>query len=154
MDRISYHEMFMNIAKEVSKRSTCCRKQVGSILISDKKKIISCGWNGVPSGKKHCADFFSLEEKNKDEFYKIHGEWSKYNELHSELNCIIHCDRDLLKTATLYTTLSPCSECAKIIIASEIPNVIYLELYDRDQTGIEILKKNGVEIFQVNSSLV
>ena len=119
MERISYHQMFMNIAREVSRRSTCCRKQVGSILVSDRQKIISCGWNGVPSGKEHCADTFSASDRFQEDFFKKHGEWSKYNELHSELNCIIHCDRDKLKTATLYTTLSPCSECAKIIIASE-----------------------------------
>jgi dCMP deaminase len=148
MERIPYDQMFMNVAKEVSKRSTCCRKQVGSILISDKKKIISCGWNGVPSGKDHCYDVFE-KEINKPDFYKIHGEWSKYNELHSELNCIIHCDRDKLKTSTLYTTLSPCSECAKIIIASEIKRVVYFELYDRDQKGIEILISNNVQIFQL-----
>jgi dCMP deaminase len=151
MERISYHQMFMNIAKEVSRRSTCCRKQVGSILVSDKQKIISCGWNGVPSGKEHCADVFSSKDRYEEDFYKIHGEWSKDNELHSELNCIIHCDRDKLKTSTLYTTLSPCTECAKIIIASEIKKVVYLENYDRDQKGIEILKNNNVEIFQINS---
>jgi dCMP deaminase len=148
MERISYDEMFMNVAKEIAKRSTCCRKQVGSILISDKKKIISCGWNGVPSGKNHCSDIFKAEV-NQPEFYKKHGEWSKYNELHSELNCIIHCDRNMLKTSTLYTTLSPCSECAKIIIASEIKRVVYSELYDRDQRGLDILISNDVEIFQL-----
>ena len=151
MERISYHQMFMNIAKEVSRRSTCCRKQVGSILVSDRQKIISCGWNGVPAGKEHCADIFSPSDRFHEDFFKKHGEWSKYNELHSELNCIIHCDREKLKTATLYTTLSPCSECAKIIIASEIKKVVYLELYDRDQKGIEILKNNNIEIFQINS---
>ena len=149
MERISYDEMFINVAKEISKRSTCCRKQVGSILVSEKKKIISCGWNGVPSGKTHCHDTFSENEIAKPDFYKTHGEWSKFNELHSELNCIIHCDRDKLKTSTLYTTLSPCSECAKIIIASEIKRVVYMELYDRDQKGIELLKFNEIQIFQV-----
>jgi dCMP deaminase len=149
MERISYDEMFINVAKEISKRSTCCRKQVGSILVSEKKKIISCGWNGVPTGKTHCYDTFGENEIAKPDFYKTHGEWSKYNELHSELNCIIHCDRDKLKTSTLYTTLSPCSECAKIIIASEIKRVVYMELYDRDQKGIELLKFNEIQIFQV-----
>ena len=148
MERISYHEMFMNVAKEVAKRSTCCRKQVGSILVSEKKKIISCGWNGVPAGKDHCHDIFE-KEMHKDDFFKIHGEWSRDNELHSELNCVIHCDKSKLETATLYTTLSPCSECAKIIIASGIKQVIYYELYDRDQKGIQILKNNNIEIFQI-----
>ena len=149
MQRISYDEMFMNVAKEISKRSTCCRKQVGSILVSDKQKIISCGWNGVPSGKTHCSDIFTETEKYHLSFYKKHGEWSKIHELHSELNCIIHCDRDKLKTSTLYTTLSPCTECAKIIIASEIKRVVYLELYDRDQTGLETLISNDIQIFQL-----
>lgn len=147
MERISYDNMFINVAKEISKRSTCCRKQVGSILVSDKKKIISCGWNGVPKGKDHCFDVFSVEMRKEESFYKTHGEWSKDNELHSELNCIIYCDHEELKTATLYTTLSPCSECAKIIIASEIKRVVYSELYDRDQKGIILLKNNNVEVF-------
>jgi dCMP deaminase len=148
MKRISYDEMFMNVAKEISKRSTCCRKQVGSILVSDKNKIISCGWNGVPAGKDHCHDIFEKEIDQSD-FYQKHGEWSKIYELHSELNCIIHCDRDKLKTSTLYTTLSPCSECAKIIIASEIKHVVYSELYDRDQKGLDLLISNDVQIFQL-----
>ena len=91
MERISYHQMFMNIAREVSRRSTCCRKQVGSILVSDRQKIISCGWNGVPSGKEHCADTFSASDRFQEDFFKIYDQSRlfKYGLIEGRLNVLL-----------------------------------------------------------------
>jgi dCMP deaminase len=67
MERISLQQMFMNIAFEVSKRSTCARVNVGAIIVKNQR-IVSMGWNGAPSGKKHCITHFKEKfekEKNK-----------------------------------------------------------------------------------------
>lgn len=66
LNRIPTDELFMNVAKLFSDRSTCSRKQVGGVLIKDGR-IIATGWNGVPSGKKHCIDHFKayFVEQNK-----------------------------------------------------------------------------------------
>ena len=48
--------------------------------------------------------------------------------------------------STLYTTLAPCSNCAKLIVAAGIKRVVYLEEYDRDMSGPELLRQAGIEV--------
>lgn len=154
---------FKNVVLEVSKCSTCCRVKVGALLVRDGR-IVATGWNGVPKGKTHCEDIFKEEyEKYKNclvtktdekcdiyinDFKTKHGEFSKINELHAEQNLISYCARNGIITegTTLYVTSSPCSDCSKLIIASGIKEVCYLELYDREIYGLKILEENGIVI--------
>lgn len=138
--------VYLGMARLISYRSTCARKQVGSIIASASGRIISSGWNGVAPGKEHCCDLFdSLSE----DFYIEHGKFSASNEIHSEMNAILNADREKLIGATLYVTLSPCINCAKIIVASGINSVVYMEIYDRDKEGLEFLAKNKIIIRQI-----
>jgi len=54
-NRVSWDEYFMSIAKLVATRSTCMRRQVGCVIVKDKR-IIASGYNGAPSGVSHCTD--------------------------------------------------------------------------------------------------
>ena len=148
---ISWDKTFLNIAKELSKHSTCCRKHVGAIIVSNGR-IVSTGYNGTPSGVKHCCDTFTEEQKQKFQDLnspesKLHAEFSRKFELHAEQNCIAFASKrgiSLENNSTLYTTLSPCSDCAKLIFQSGITRVVYEEEYDRDKSGIELLNSLGV----------
>ncbi len=62
MSRPSWDEYFMELAKVVSKRSTCLRQKVGAIIVKDKR-ILTTGYNGAPSGLEHCLDIGCLREK-------------------------------------------------------------------------------------------
>lgn len=147
---------FLNIAKEFSKHSTCCRKKVGAIITCNKR-VISSGYNGTPSAIKHCEEVFKdISEEDKldlnSEFCKQHAIFSKAYELHAEQNCIAFAAKNGIKIdndCVLYTTLSPCSDCAKLIAQSGIKRVVYEEKYDRDTKGIELLKSLNINCEQI-----
>ncbi len=154
------HKLFIDMAALVAGQSTCCRLQVGAVLVKEGR-VISIGFNGVPSKQIHCEELFSLEyEKNfKDkyptmadfiksaEFKDIHGKFSNDNELHAEQNAILFAAKNGISTqgSHLYITLSPCINCAKVIITAGIQKVFYKELYDRSQEGVIFLGRNNIE---------
>jgi dCMP deaminase len=164
-DRIGWDTLFMNIAKQVARRSTCLRLQTGSILVKDNR-IVSIGYNGVISGHQHCKDYWAeqigvcsqLEGKKlkifskTKEFADLHRQWSQENELHAECNCILFADRSKTQGSTLYTVWSPCIMCAKIIHTSGVEHVYYERVY-RDTTGIAFLKRSGITIERIFPSL-
>ena len=135
----------LNIAKLISKHSTCIRKKVGC-LIAVNNRIISVGYNGTVSGKMHCQDVFKDKEQGEG-FYDAHGDFSRHNEVHAEQNCISYSAKHGLSIdgGCLYVTVSPCIDCAKIIVASGIKRVVYAEKYDRDPKGLDFLEQSNIE---------
>lgn len=116
-DYISWDEYFMGVAQLAAMRSKDPNTQVGSCIVSDRHKILSMGYNGMPIG---CGD---------DEFpWDREGPtlMTKYPFVtHSELNAILNYRGGSLEGSTLYVSLFPCNECAKAIIQSGIKRVIY-----------------------------
>ena len=127
-----YDLAYMKMAQEWSKLSYCQRKQVGALIVKDNM-IISDGYNGTPSG------FENVCETKKGE--------TKWYVLHAEANAILKCAKhgQSCKGADLYLTLSPCKECSKLIHQAGIKRVVYSKKY-KDTSGIQFLKKAGVEI--------
>lgn len=124
-------EVFMNIAKEVSKLSRANRKKVGAIILKNNR-IISTGYNGTPPGYPNkCEDEFN---RTLDIVY------------HAEFNAICELTKKGISSlnTTLFITLSPCIDCAKLILNSGVKEVYYLEEY-RDRTGVEFLRKNKIK---------
>lgn len=152
------------MAELVAQQSTCCRMQVGAVLVKDNR-VISIGFNGTPTGQEHCEDHFaklyaaemteqypSFEDYHASRtFYDAHGKWSIENELHAEQNAILFAAKNGIATAgsTLYVTYSPCVHCAKVIVTAGITRVFYKNLYDRSQDGLIFLEKNGLECRQL-----
>jgi len=60
--RPSWDEYYMNIVELIKERSTCLRRKVGAVIVKDKR-ILTTGYNGAPSGCKHCIDLGCLREK-------------------------------------------------------------------------------------------
>jgi len=127
-----YDKAYLRIAKEWSKLSYCKRKQVGAIIVKDRM-IISDGFNGTPSGFENCCE----DEDNATKWYVLHAE---ANAILKVAGSTQSCDG-----ATLYITMSPCKECSKLIHQSGIVRVVYHSGY-KDTSGIDFLKKAGVEI--------
>jgi len=129
-NRISFDEMYMQIADIVSKRSTAIRKKVGAVLVKDDS-IISYGYNGTPSGFSNICE----DENGK----------TKPEVLHAESNAISKVAKTTYSSdgSTLYVTLSPCLECSKLIIQSGIVKVIFKEYY-KDTSGLELLNRAGI----------
>jgi dCMP deaminase len=152
-----WDKTFMKIAYEFAEHSTCIRKQVGA-LITKNKRIIATGYNGSPHGIVHCKDKFKnidFKELNTQgsPLNLKHHEFSEAFEVHAEANVIAFCakyETVIGEDCTLYTTLSPCVNCAKLIAQTGIKRVVYSEKYDRNTDGIDLLKKMGIEVVQLN----
>ncbi len=162
LTRINKTAYFKEIVQVVSKRSTCIKVQVGAIIVNEDDKIISIGMNGVSSGHIHCQDFWNeyyetrkeyyqtIEDFiNSDEFKNLHSDFQKQNEIHAEVNAIITPSKRELINSSIYVTLSPCIDCAKMIIASGIKNVYYINKYERDLTGIKLLESCNINVKQI-----
>jgi len=135
----------MDITHLVAKRSTCLRRQVGAILVKDKK-ILATGYNGAPSRTDHCLDIGCLREKLKIPSGERH---ELCRGLHGEQNAIIQAAYHGvgIRGATLYCTNHPCIICSKMIINSGIEKIIYAEGYADDLAKV-MLKESGVTVQQ------
>ena len=136
--QLKYDIAYLKMAKEWGKLSHCKRKKVGAIIVKNNM-IISDGFNGAPSGfDNNCED--------------SHGNTNWYV-LHAEANAILKVAKSTnsCKDATLYLTLSPCKECAKLIHQSGIKRLVYIKNY-KDKTGLHFLEKGGVKIDCINIS--
>ena len=117
-DYISWDEYFMGVAKLSGMRSKDPNTQVGCCIVSQDNKILSMGYNGLPTG---CSDdVFPWGREGDDPL-----ETKYVYTVHSELNAILNYRGGSLEGAKLYVSLFPCNECAKAIIQSGIKEVIY-----------------------------
>jgi dCMP deaminase len=127
--RISKDAYFMKIAEVVSLRSTCIKRKVGSVLIKDDH-ILSTGYNGAPSGFKHCTTETCIRQNLKS------GEKPELcRGVHAEINCIIQAaihGTSILGNTTLYSTHFPCMNCLKLIISAGIKKLVYREGYNME----------------------
>jgi len=126
---------YMDIATRWGKMSHARRKQVGCIIVKDGQ-IISDGYNGTPNGFD-----------NNCEFETRFGYETKPEVLHAETNALTKLAKSTQssKDATMYITLSPCFDCAKLIIQSGIKRVVYAEEY-KITTGIDLLKQAKISV--------
>lgn len=141
--RPSWEEYFMDITHLVSKRSTCLRRQVGAIIVKDKK-ILTTGYNGAPSKIRHCIDIGCLREKLGIPSGERH---ELCRGLHAEQNAIIQAAYHgvEIRGATLYCTNHPCIICSKMIINAGIKRIVYEEGY-ADELAKKMLKESGINV--------
>lgn len=129
--RKKYDTKYLEMAQIWSELSHAKRTKVGAILVKDNT-IIADGYNGTPQGfENDCED-----KQNTTKWYV----------LHAEANAILKVARSTQSSqdSTLYVTLSPCKECAKLIVQAGIKRVLYTSEY-RDTTGVEFLQKTGID---------
>ncbi len=133
----------MDIVELVSLRSTCLRRKVGAVLVKNKR-ILTTGYNGAPTGVRHCSETGCLRDKMNIPSGERH---ELCRGLHAEQNAIIQAALHgvSIKGATLYCTNHPCIICAKMIINSGITTVIYKNEY-KDDLSREMLREAGIEV--------
>jgi dCMP deaminase len=132
MNRLSWDEYFLNIAKAVAERSTCPSRKVGAVLVNpETNSILTTGYNGSARGTEHCPE---------------HGTASPLCiAIHAELNILTNAALNGVSTngATLYLTCSPCEQCSPNIINCGIDRIVCSELY-RDTGGVSYLDSCGM----------
>lgn len=144
--RISRDEMLMEIAHVISHRGTCPRAQVGAV-VSRGARIISSGYVGAPAGQAHCSDV--------GQGCEIGAHGGCVRTVHAESNAIAFAARSGIPTedSTLYCTISPCGECAKLIVNAGITRVVYHHPY-RDPGGLGMLESAGVKVDKFPTKMV
>ena len=131
---ISWDEYFMGIALLSAMRSKDPNTKVGACIVDENKKVVSIGYNGMPSG---CDE--SQLSWNKGE-----GLDSKYLYVcHAEFNAILNTRQgtSALRGCTLYVSLFPCNECTKAIIQTGIKEVVYISNKYENTVGVQASKR-------------
>jgi dCMP deaminase len=143
--RPTWHEYFLQLARQAATRSTCLRRQVGAVLVRDKR-ILATGYNGAPRGIAHCLDVGCLRE----ELGVPSGERHELcRAIHAEQNAIIQAAIHgvAIDGATLYCTHQPCILCAKMIINCGVKEIFFVEGYP-DEISLAMFAEAGVVIHQ------
>ncbi len=127
-DRPPLYEVYMRMAEELAKRSTCSRLQVGTVL-TDRllEHVLAIGYNGNVRGFPNQCDS---------------TEAGKCGCIHSEMNALVKAPGDV-PDKVAFVTASPCVMCAKLMVQAKVTHVFFREAY-RDPGGLDVLERAGV----------
>ena len=139
--RVSWEKYFMNIAQEVSSRSTCDRKHVGAVIVRGKT-ILSTGYNGSIKGLEHCDDVG--HEMHNDHCIRT---------IHAEANAIVQAAKHGINIdhSEIYITASPCFDCFKLIANVGIGKIYFGEFY-RDERIIAHAKSLKIDLIDLSKN--
>lgn len=128
---MKYDALYMDFALAASRQSHCPRTQVGCAVVLESG-IIAPGFNGHASGG---PNDWAFSDKGNPEV------------VHAELNALGKCLEQGLsaKGASVYVTLSPCLDCAKLLVRAKVKRVVYRDAY-RITDGLDYLTKYNVEV--------
>lgn len=145
---LTWDEYFMGVALLSAQRSKDSSTQVGACIVNSENRIISQGYNGMPNG---CDDDEMPWGRDGNPLS------TKYPFVcHAELNAILNNLNVNLRGATIYVTLFPCNECAKVIIQSGIKKIVYLDDKYADSESVMASKKMlamaGIEFVRYEKS--
>ena len=133
--RLNWDTYFMSIAILASKRSTCSRLNVGCILV-DNNRIVTTGYNGFLKGSPHKSKVIDGHEQLT---------------IHAEQNAI--CDAAhrgvSINNTTAYVTHMPCINCCKLLIASGIKEIKYLEDYKNNDLVLQLAMENSIRLIKL-----
>lgn len=131
-DRIPLEEVYMRMAEELAKRSTCARNQVGTVITTgDLTQVLGIGYNGNARGLPNRCDT---------------DQPGGCGCVHSEANALLKAGAQT-SGKRMFVTVAPCVMCAKMIVNSNVERVYYRRAY-RLSDGIQVLQLGGVEVEQ------
>ena len=144
--RISWDGYFMQIARLVSQRSTCLRRNVGAVIVKDKR-MLATGYNGAPRGLAHCLEVGCIRDRLKIPSGQRH---ELCRGLHAEQNAIIQASLYgiSVKDSTMYITNQPCIICAKMLINAGVTELVIAAGYP-DTMAAKLLKEAKIKIREV-----
>lgn len=127
--RLDWDDYFLGIAKAVSLRADCTRRQVGAVVVDAQHRILSTGYNGAPAGQPGCLTAGACPRGQTSLSHVLPG--SSYDTgpgaciaVHAEANALLYADGWHLRGATLYCTDEPCGGCARLIAGAGIIRVV------------------------------
>jgi len=128
VDRPPLYEVYMRMAEELAKRSTCSRLQVGTVLTDPSlENVVAIGYNGNARGFPNRCDS---------------AEPGRCGCIHSEMNAVVKAPGHLVDKVA-FVTASPCVMCAKLMVQASVSHLFYREAY-RDRLGLDVLQEGGI----------
>jgi dCMP deaminase len=133
----------MQIARLVAQRSTCLRRNVGAVIVKDKR-MLATGYNGAPRGLAHCLEAGCIRDKLKIPSGQRH---ELCRGLHAEQNAIIQASLygTSVKESSIYITNQPCIICAKMLINAGVTEIIIADGYP-DAMAARLLKEAKIRV--------
>ncbi len=132
VDRIPLYEVYMRMAEELAKRSTCSRLQVGTVITdANLENVVAIGYNGNARGFPNRCDS---------------DEAGRCGCIHSEQNALVKSPGGM-REKVAFVSASPCVMCAKLMVQANVSHVFYRDAY-RDGSGLKALKDAGVVTVQ------
>ena len=134
----------MQIAQLVKTRATCPRRQVGAVIVRDRR-IVATGYNGAPQGLPHCPAGGPENDWPTGCMKAGHC----IRSLHAEQNCLLQAAKIgvACEGTTMYVTCQPCNSCAKMIINAGVSRVIYEGDYP-DEFSLVLFRESKHEVFR------
>lgn len=132
MNRISIDDYYLNIAKAVSRRSSCITRQYGAVVVK-QGEIIATGYNGSPRGCENCCDIGYCKRHSSGSHSHNDGNYDSCESVHAEMNALLSASRKDMIGATLYLygsennntiVCEPCPICKRLIKNAGIAAVI------------------------------
>ena len=141
-----FKQVYMKVAKDFADLSHARKLKVGALIVKDNR-IISFGYNGMPTGWDNECEEIRTEEGE----YDVHVWYKTRPEvIHAEQNAIakVAASTESSEGASMFCTHTPCTECAKMIVQAGIKEVFISEHYESDnyKSGEEVLTESGVEV--------
>ena len=135
--RKSWDKVWGEFVSSIAERSSDSKMKVGAVIVSDDNtQVLSMGYNGDHKGGANKRDS---------------NETGKSGFIHAEVNALIKLDFNNPKRKIMYVTHSPCSVCAKCIINANIDEVVYLNLYEKDTGGINLLQQSNIIVRKLDT---
>ena len=141
-----FKQVYIKVAKDFAELSHARKLKVGALIVKDNR-IISFGYNGMPTGWDNECEEMHTEEGE----YEAHVWYKTRPEvIHAEQNAIakVAASTESSEGASMFCTHTPCTECAKMIVQAGIKEVFISEHYESDnyKSGEEVLQQSGVEV--------
>lgn len=128
MSRSSWDTVWADVARAVSRRSSCTRAQVGAVLVKENR-VVATGYNGPASGYPGDTDLGCTAwcARASQQPQQQAGYGFSCPSIHAEANALLYASRRDAEQATLYVTHAPCADCAKLISNSGVARVVLLQ---------------------------
>ncbi len=147
--RPSTDQYFMTLTRHTASRATCCRRQVGCILVDVHGHVLATGYNGVHAGAVHCTDV-PCPGANQPSGQGLH----LCQAIHAEQNALLQC-KDSMAIHTVYVSTSPCVQCMRLIANTSVKRIVFAEAYPHVESFLIAESRSIVwELFRPNQSSV
>ncbi len=143
--RPGWQEYFLKIMDTVATRANCDRGRAAAVIVVGKR-LVATGYVGAPAGLPTCDEVGHLMKVSYDERGGQHKHCVRTT--HAEMNAIAQAARHgtPIEGATIYTSMTPCLDCTKLLINAGIKHVVCRKRYHADHDSVAMLKEAGVDL--------